>query len=242
MVSILRCAHSLLGEPEELWEPLSKHLANVASRAEEFARPFGAEKLAAVAGLLHDIGKCSTEYQAYIRGEGPSPDHSTAGAIEAVGRFRSDAVECLLGRLIAYAVAGHHAGLTDGSGPGAASLDSRLVKPVPSYPGWQEEAIGLPERLPSVLPIKGGTCGRAYTLAFLGRMLFSCLVDADFRLVEDGEPIPPSTLPAGDRDRDLGWMLHDINFATHVSSRSFRARLANGVLEVAALARDGVTA
>lgn len=175
-------AHSLPGEPESKWELLSAHLADVAEHAAAFAVPFGVEQVARAAGLLHDIGKCSAEYQAYIRGAGPSPDHSTAGAIEAVRRFQSDPVQKLLGRLIAYAVAGHHAGLADGSGPSAASLDSRLAKTVPAYAGWEDEAVGLLDRLTAALP--GGGRDPAYSLAFLGRMLFSCLVDADFLATE----------------------------------------------------------
>lgn len=66
---------------------------------------------------------------------------------------------------------------------------------------------------------------------------------ADFRLIEDGEPLPESALPPGDRGRDLGWMLYDIDFGGNdATSRFFRARLDNGVLEVAALAAKGLTA
>ncbi len=120
-------AHSLPGQPEGAWEPLASHLADVARLAAESAAPFGAGQVALAAGLLHDIGKCSAEYQAYIRDRGNSPDHSTAGAIEAVRRFAGDPMQAVLGRLIAFAVAGHHAGLADGTGATAASLDSRLA-------------------------------------------------------------------------------------------------------------------
>ena len=43
---------------------------------------------------------------------------------------------------------------------------------------------------------------------------------------------PRSELPAEQRDLDLGWMLHDIDFARDPSPRFFRARLRGGVLEV----------
>lgn len=65
---------------------------------------------------------------------------------------------------------------------------------------------------------------------------------ADFRLLEEGEPDPKSALPPGDQDRDLGWMLHDIDFADNATSRFFRARLEGGVLEVAKLAGEGLAA
>jgi CRISPR-associated protein Cas5d len=57
---------------------------------------------------------------------------------------------------------------------------------------------------------------------------------AEFTLVPHEAPLPPSTLPAEQRERDLGWMLHDIDFAEdgNRTSRFFRARLRGGVLDV----------
>ena len=48
---------------------------------------------------------------------------------------------------------------------------------------------------------------------------------ADFALVEPGEALPPCTIPPEDRNRDLGWMLHDIDFANGCTSRFFRAAM-----------------
>ena len=47
-----------------------------------------------------------------------------------------------------------------------------------------------------------------------------------------GEAVPNSTLASGERDRDLGWMLHDIDFANGRAPRFFRARLDNGIVDV----------
>lgn len=48
-----------------------------------------------------------------------------------------------------------------------------------------------------------------------------------------GDDSPASTLPAGQRDRDLGWMLHDIDYADGMTPQFFRARLdADGVIHV----------
>jgi CRISPR-associated protein Cas5d len=58
---------------------------------------------------------------------------------------------------------------------------------------------------------------------------------ADFAFLSEDAPQPPSELPADQRDRDLGWMLHDIDFhpdGTAKRSNFFRARLTDGVLEV----------
>lgn len=91
--------------PTREWEPLADHLAAVAARAAAFARPFGADGLAAAAGLLHDIGKASPRFQAYLHGDAVSTDHSTAGARLACRLYGPGP-----GKLLAYVVAGHHAG------------------------------------------------------------------------------------------------------------------------------------
>jgi CRISPR-associated protein Cas5d len=65
---------------------------------------------------------------------------------------------------------------------------------------------------------------------------------ADFVLLEEGAPLPASELPAADKNRDLGWMLHDIDFSKGNLSHFFRARLENGVLDVAGLTAEGLVA
>ncbi len=65
---------------------------------------------------------------------------------------------------------------------------------------------------------------------------------ADFALIGEGAALPPSELPPADRDKDLGWMLHDIDFANGNTSRFFRARLTSGVLDVARCLAEGTAA
>lgn len=162
------------------WEPLADHLGAVARRAGAFAEAFGLGEAAAVAGRLHDIGKCSQEFQSYIstdRGDGgqaKGPDHSTAGARVAVETYGLQ-----LGRMLAFAIAGHHAGLADFS-----SLDKRLdseAYPIKGYAGWKAHTGSLPPvslLSPSSNFLRSPEQG--FSQAFLIRMLFSCLVDADF--------------------------------------------------------------
>ncbi|MHB8529963.1 MAG: CRISPR-associated helicase Cas3' [Caulobacteraceae bacterium] len=188
-------AHSLPGKPTEEWEPLEHHLEAVGRRAAEFAQAFGWAEAARVAGRLHDIGKCSGEYQAYIarpRSEGQftrGPDHSTAGAREACRAYPG-----WLGRMLAFAIAGHHAGLADFD-----SLDRRLDAasyPIKPYAGWQERAGDLAAEA-ALKPTRRFQMSTeaGFTKAFLGRMIFSCLVDADFLETErfyaeaNGEPV-----------------------------------------------------
>lgn len=162
-----RFAHSLPGISNETqWEPLETHLHAVAARACDFAAVFGMEAWGEAAGLLHDIGKAAEAYQAYIRGAGKSPDHSTAGAKEADQRFGP------LGRCLAFAIAGHHAGLADGP-----LLVERLTKPLENYAGWEAYTGELPKLSAFTL---NKNPQPNFTPAFFIRMLFSCLVDADF--------------------------------------------------------------
>jgi CRISPR-associated protein Cas5d len=64
---------------------------------------------------------------------------------------------------------------------------------------------------------------------------------ADFALLPEGAPLPESELPEDQRNRDLGWMLLDIDFTDGKNvSRFFRARLDNGVLDIAGAVREGL--
>ncbi len=168
-------AHSVPGSSETKWEPLAHHLAGVGATAAEFAAAFGGEAAAEAMGRLHDIGKCSAAYQRYIRQDAAAqrgPDHSTAGAKEAEAAYRQ------IGRLLAFGIAGHHGGLMDGG-----RLTERLGKAVEAYPQWQTQTGPLPEaRLvqAAALNMTSNAITPGFSLAFRARMLFSCLVDADF--------------------------------------------------------------
>ena len=62
---------------------------------------------------------------------------------------------------------------------------------------------------------------------------------ASFALLEADElaPAPDASLSG---ERDLGWMLHDIDFAQGMTPRFFRARMVDGLIEVPPLAADEV--
>jgi CRISPR-associated endonuclease/helicase Cas3 len=170
-------AHSTPNVNRSDWQPLAEHLQAVSRLAGEKAQVFSSAGLAELAGLLHDLGKYTDEFQRRISGDAIRVDHATRGAIVAVERFGA------LGRLLAYGIAGHHAGLANGrEGVERTALRDRLKGvDLPVLLGhWQAE-ISLPEPgglLPP--PIKRRPERNFFQLAFLGRMLFSCLVDADY--------------------------------------------------------------
>jgi CRISPR-associated endonuclease/helicase Cas3 len=170
-------AHSLPDRPESDWEPLAAHLDAVARRAAEFATPFGWAETARLAGQLHDIGKFSAKFQAYIKDSMAGRpvtrvDHSTAGA-----RVAAEIYGVVLGKMLAHIVAGHHAGLAD-----ARDIERRLGSGyvIERFDAWPGRAC-LPEQkvlLPTIR--QEPEVERGFGKAFLIRMLFSCLVDADF--------------------------------------------------------------
>ncbi|WP_369798708.1 CRISPR-associated helicase Cas3' [Achromobacter sp. DMS1] len=145
--------------------------------ARRFAGAFGAAELAEVQGWLHDLGKYSEAFQQRLRGAAHRVDHSTWGARVAVRRYPH------LGHLLAYGIAGHHAGLANGDGEGERTALRQRLDPgfeLPALdPAWEQD-FTLPAEL--ALPrLKAHSRARAnFQWAFLARMLFSCLVDADF--------------------------------------------------------------
>ena len=133
-------AHSLRNAPREHWHSLAEHLEDTGDRAAAIAKKWDAEAWGHAAGRLHDIGKFAPEFVQRLQG-GPLVDHATAGAQLAVRSYDPH------GRLLAYAIAGHHGGMPDGTGPDDGTLDRRLVKPVGDYAGWSSEMV-LPASLP----------------------------------------------------------------------------------------------
>lgn len=149
-----------------------QHLEGTAQLCGRFAAAFGAEELGRLAGLAHDIGKYSDAFQRRLQGGG-RVDHATAGAYECFRRKQSAAAFC---------VAGHHGGLPDGGGrgdgPDSPTFLGRMQRAAEGklepYAPWEQE-VTLPS--PQTPPFRGKSAADAF---FFTRMLYSCLVDADF--------------------------------------------------------------
>ncbi len=151
-------------------QTVKEHLEGTAELCAKFAGAFGAEEQGRYIGLAHDIGKYSEEFQKRLLG-GHIVDHSTAGALECANQNAYWAACC---------VAGHHGGLPDVGNPrndtqDYPTLSGRLDKArkgkIPSY------------RMPDQLPAVGNPPGYGRGLlgdSFMIRMLYSCLVDADY--------------------------------------------------------------
>lgn len=184
-------AHSDPEQPIAQWQSLKDHLDASAGKAGPFAASFGSACWGELAAHLHDLGKTRHSFQRYLRSSNGLTDpnydasertHSGAGAIWAVQALKQSKI----GRILAYCIAGHHAGLPDwigGDTPHGAlayRLDrERDVVKEPPVADWIEahQAEWLSRKLSPPWPM--GKKNEA-DVSFWIRMLYSCLVDADF--------------------------------------------------------------
>ena len=172
-------AHS---SPDGRTQLFYDHATTVSQLSSDFAAEFDAANEAGVIGLLHDIGKCSPAGQRRINGGTDRVEHAAAGAEVLGNSWRKNP----FGYLLAYCVAGHHAGLPDG-GVSTDTEDratlcaklSRQTKRNFDYSPY-EEALAQPVLAISPFHLERAKQYPGFSYTFRTRMLFSCLVDADF--------------------------------------------------------------
>ena len=197
-------------------QSIEEHAEQVAELAAGFSDSFGYGELGRAVGLFHDLGKISEGFQRRILYNGPKVEHSAAGA--AVLRNTGH----IFGLFLAYCIAGHHTGLPD-HGTSADSEDEgtlqaklkrenrRGFKAYLPFMGIGDPKILLPNEF-RTKKIGGGSGG--FSASFLIRMLFSCLVDADYLDTE-------SFMLGKTMDRDMGGLNEDLFniFDDHITSK-----------------------
>lgn len=163
------CAHTPPEHDPLRWHGLREHLEAVSQLAGSFARKFGAEEFGRALGLAHDLAKADPRFQAYLRAchEGRKSEKCPHAAPSAA------AVEGILQASV-FAIVGHHVGLRDRNDVREALLGADPQSVVSAKAMWEQLTASIPvkPKLPST------TSSRA--AEFLLRMLFSCLVDADY--------------------------------------------------------------
>ncbi|MCE9564272.1 MAG: CRISPR-associated helicase Cas3' [Planctomycetes bacterium] len=194
-------AHSLPPpHPQTKWELLAHHLREVGALAKEFAGTLSLTSVplvlaAEAAGVFHDLGKYRGEFQQYIRGGlakgNPLTHHKQAGAARAFLARNAP---------VAFAIAGHHGGMPDLNdlkqsvfGPSGKAVAEQV---------WDTAVIDCPELagVSLIPPFFDSTDNLGAEL--FTRLLFSCLVDADWTATGEferrthGRPVepPPSSL------------------------------------------------
>lgn len=175
------------GEREQ---SIKEHLEGTAERAGEFAEKFGKREWGYCCGMLHDIGKYSKEFQKKIQeNANDRVDHATAGAqvCKSLGGYYP---------ILSYCIAGHHAGLPDyGNTAISSSLCGRWKKKICDYHAYKDE-IEIP-KLNTDPIVFSKDRNMDFALGIFIRMLYSCLVDADFLDTE-------SFMKNGDTGRNSG--------------------------------------
>ena len=173
------------------WEvhTLEDHLRGVATIAEEIGEKFSSKEWTRLAGLWHDLGKYRPAFQKHIKKSSgydqnasissendPNKQHASTGAMYAVEHLD----ESVFGRVLAYVIAGHHAGLPDYTGAKAKgrSLDEALQ----DVHFLQEiQNVSIPEDiLDKANLVPPPVMDSFHDMHCWIRMVFSALVDADF--------------------------------------------------------------
>lgn len=165
---------------------LREHLSCVSSRACANAGPAFAQE-AALAGLLHDLGKYGDLFQNRLSGEESGLDHWSIGALVALQQFGSVAAS--------LAIEGHHIGLQSAS-PAIFVQRMKMIctgdSPLGHHIRLSDADItrllaraDADELLPVkpdvvMLPMRQDAWAQAIARMLDVRMLFSCLVDADY--------------------------------------------------------------
>ncbi len=152
-----------------------KHTAGVAKLSSQYAAEFGMTSWGNVLGLLHDKGKESNAFQQHIKKEsGYEPDckvtgdthHAYVGGIIARRIYGKTADNLFVNQIVS-----HHTGLHDYD-----ELEGILNKEIPTEIDTHVQKSDLEK--PPFAP-------KANDFHHLARMLFSCLVDADYLDTEE---------------------------------------------------------
>ena len=178
-------------------QTLPEHIQGVAHHCALFLEEAGLPELAPLGRLLaqlHDAGKAQTAFQRYILGESDQKaPHSAAGALLATQLLPSlpkghPLKRTRIAQLLAYAISGHHRGLYDygelenklkdiDTKDRCKKAEGALSELMSEIQSWVKEHGAKTEAYLRKLASRVEEEEQAQALI---RLLFSCLVDADF--------------------------------------------------------------
>ncbi len=177
------------------WQLLDDHLANVAQLAAKTAKPLKLSTISYIAGSFHDFGKYNPEFDKVLAGQQIRVDHSTAGGRHLID-YAKDISQKLTALILAHSILGHHAGLPNTYDDSNSNLEWRIKSHQENQiPAFGKKIEKLMANAPGDLlaaahevkskirpPADGIFPG--FEMSVVGRMVFSCLVDSDFRDTE----------------------------------------------------------
>lgn len=177
----LFAAHTPPKQKPDSWHDLKEHLTDVADGTKRFAEKLAAGELGYYAGLWHDLGKYNPAFQKYLSlcNEGSDCARSVPHAIYGA-MLASEFIAPLTP--IIY---GHHGGLPQ--------IQEMMQKRI-NNPEWQEnykiilqqaEAAGIDLKPTSAWKTVSSEIKEPLQYELFLRLLFSCLVDADFLDTEE---------------------------------------------------------
>ena len=167
---------------KHLEQTITEHAEGTAAYAKKFAAAFTEPAYGELLGMYHDIGKYSMEFQNYLLNGGVrgSVDHTGAGSTEVFKYGVKNKNATLL--LLSLCIAGHHGGLPD-MGKKQKVLEKGTLayrlqySQLPDYSAFKQFT---PEVKFDLVPDTVRNFTSAFAQMFYGRMLYSCLVDADY--------------------------------------------------------------
>ncbi|MCO7126961.1 CRISPR-associated helicase Cas3' [Sporolactobacillus shoreicorticis] len=189
-------------------QTVREHLLAVKNLAEDYGKEVGVRHISGLAGLLHDLGKYSNEFQDYLyrvvftpenapkRG---SVDHATAGGKHLFELLHSDQhrepFEYILSEIVSNAIVSHHSYLHDYFSPDAETpFYKRITKgenELPEYESavyrFHSEVIST-DKLMNYIDVAVKELKTFFQLnsgnpiekaILLTQFVYSCLIDAD---------------------------------------------------------------
>ena len=200
-----RIAH--IRKTDGMMQPLREHCEHVGQLCAEAARPLRLAKTALLIGLLHDMGKATSEFKEYLQkaqkdGEqAVSPHHHAAtGAIFAYRRWfcgQDEPKRRRAAQIVMLCICGHHAGLMDCANVDGESnlIDTMEQAEEPLHyrdaVQWYCENVRNESSLDLLFeqaekemddflcPHDERVLSKAFAVGMLTRLLLSLLVDAD---------------------------------------------------------------
>jgi CRISPR-associated endonuclease/helicase Cas3 len=174
-------AHTPSKNNPQKWHYLDEHLQDVANLAKQFANKLKGTQLAYYAGLWHDLGKYNPEFQKYLRdceqgnAQAKSVPHAVHGAIFAAEMMPP----------IAPLIYGHHGGLPQIQEMSQKRISDPTHQPVYQAILEQAKAVGIDLNPSTDWQTEVSSFKNPLQYELFLRLLFSCLIDADFLDTEE---------------------------------------------------------